>query len=280
MITVRRVLPSPDSGECPRIMVYGKNSVYLGRGDDAIVVTRLYQNYVESEPYSELAWFLKEEVRILSAINLARGYGQFTFQLDEPPKLIQYTELQGLVKSKWFRLVDVLDIVCQLAFGEAGLDIQQGYWDKQLINQVFSHRPNALLKMIGTDHLPLLRCLGLWLKANMLWGHACFREEACALLYFALDGLVKLYQERVHRDTPNASFEQVGEYMATVVEGSPGITDYLRECHQNRTMLVHPLNQYDEHWNVPLIADDFYETAELFKEFARAYVMKVQGEIN
>ncbi|MCH9025083.1 MAG: hypothetical protein IH931_07085 [candidate division Zixibacteria bacterium] len=95
-----------------------------------------------------------------------------------------------------------------------------------------------------------------------------FMEEATALLYFSLDGTVKLLMKK----HAHSSFAEFITFLSDKHNCPYG--GYLEECYDQRTIFVHPFNDFGEYWRPPLIADDYYETMDVVKDLINFYLFE------
>ncbi|WP_258110083.1 hypothetical protein [Alicyclobacillus sp. SP_1] len=210
---------------------------------------------------------------MIAAVNLALKNGAYTFLAHEPLEMISQEEIGCVVDSGVFQLNSIVDKLLDTHYSKTGFPKS----DKQkyiLADYEYGeHRPEYLYKLIVRSEEVLTRCLSLWVKSTMLFQYRAFQEEATSQMYFALDGLVKLHQKRLNGKYQGISLKDTFDRLIEALPVYCGMAEYAATCYENRTMLVHPVNDFDEAWNVPLLADDYFETADLFKALVKAYLV-------
>jgi len=274
LISVRPLRTDKSMCFLPSSVESGRNAVYVVSNNQPFIISRVFKSHVDRESYDEIGWLLLEEVRMLSALNLASQEGHFSFLATEEPTVVKYTQLKQAVTSRRFRMADYIDQILQLA----GLGAFDGITDtdKTMDNKLTA---SDYYNLIDPNHFVLMRILYLSIKATMLWHYRVFAQEATMLVYFGLDGIVKLLHEDLQSSSATRNIKDTLTYLAEHTATGEAYFEYLELCYDNRTQLVHPLNDIDYVWNPPLEADDFYETREILRQLCRFYLTAQWTEI-
>jgi hypothetical protein len=251
--------------DCSFVMYHG----------EPYIVTCLYGE--EGQPWGpsgELQWLLKQEVRMIASINLAVGNEWNQLFPDDPLLMLTPIEVATVVNSVDFRLRDYVYQFLDMHHGPRTFGvIRDVRWRTENCGNL-DHNPEQVYNLIVGSGQVLTRCLSLWVKATMLSRYHAFLEEATSQIYFALDGLIKMLQRRLSRKYPGLSLSDTFNRLGEIIPDCAGMEEYAATCYNNRTMLVHPVNGFDDGWNVALSADDFYETIELFFDITKAYLFR------
>jgi len=212
----------------------------------------------------------RPEVRMLAALSFSTpsDHGPvFTFQVSEqfydlPPGLVLQDRSDLDIKAlNRFQIVDrILTRIRMLDF-----------WGFESVSQVFSphrfrtreimpRRTERLYRCFDIEDQLALRTAFLLIKAATLWSHGerTFGEDACANLFFGLEGCLRLvYRRMSHGNT--FELKPTTAHIARLFPQMPGYPWMLEDAYAKRIQIVHPEARGQIGWLPNIYADDFYE---------------------
>lgn len=266
VIRIRRIQPSN--------YVFGlnfktNNSLYTFTNGIPYLITRNSKRMIDETDLTELSLgkILREEVKMISSLSFIMSYGSCNlpinqFFCDIPETLFH--------KSKKFDDETVLRAA-------AIHHIYSLIWSRDdnkflLSENKYTFRTeeidfkkirlyNKSFKIL--DNLSL-RTAFLLIKAKTLSSSSgyIFQEDACANLFFGLEGCLRLLNRRFFGGE-NFNFKKTIQMVETVFQYAPGYSYLLEDAYMKRTNIVHPESKYNEKWFPILYADDYYENLEM-----------------
>jgi len=104
----------------------------------------------------------------------------------------------------------------------------------------------------------LLRGVSCYLKTFLLWEHHFFREEMGLNLYIAVEAGLSVIRRRLSTAAGRqVAYGEVFDIVGKIF--GEGLAEYWQDCHDDRTILVHPDNRFGARVMHPGSADDIYE---------------------
>lgn len=231
--------------------------------NEIILITKLAQD----DDYSEINWLHKEEIRILGAMSLTRdSLGWYTFYSNFYPIYVEQESIASF------------DLSTINNFNEIYLGVSDEITPAVKIDMPMNHSPNTtfydpniLLDLIDLNNDTLIKSLGYWLKAGILSKHYYFCEEATIHLFFALEGILKLFHSELQEKNPTVRIVDVAEFLVAEFNVHEGYKDYILNCYDLRVEYVHPFNNS---WKNELIGEDLYETFNILKDLFYIYLTR------
>lgn len=246
----------------------GEDFAYVIYNDKPILVTKIK----DFEEYNELTWLQKEEIRVLGAISLsADSIGWFSFFSEHRPIYIEVDNTDE------FSLCNPICISNILSFCKGSFRTITDNYGDEVIRGGIRKEPtyicslDTLYNSIIFSNDTLIKSLGYWLKAGMLSKYICFSEEATALLFFSLEGILKLFLEELQTINPNAGIKDVPGYLMEKFNTHEGYKDYIFMCYDLRVGYVHP---HKSGWSSDFEPDDLLETFNLLKDLFYIYLTR------
>jgi hypothetical protein len=242
-----------------------QNHAYVVVEDTPILITKP-TNFDE---YNELSWLHLEELHMLAAMSLcAPDIGWYSLYGGHDPIYISATD----VKSTDLRDNKVLNDLLSLASIESGIIMnfegidktRNGYSD-------YICPPEVLFNAIDINNNSLIKSLHYWLKACMFSQHRPFNEEATALLFFSMEGFLKLFHEELQKKNAGVRVSEVMQYLIQRFDVPEGYEDYAATCHAQRNDYVHPNKSG---WNGDFQADHMLETFNVLKDITYIYLTR------
>ena len=126
-------------------------------------------------------------------------------------------------------------------------------------NEVDETLLSHLMSSIALDDHLLMRGLGAFLKASMLWQRTEFAEAATLMLFVALEASFQLVLRLLRsRGISNPSAEDAGNFIDATFN-PPGMDagSYFFESYVGRVKTMHPSSRYGVFPFAPLHADDY-----------------------
>lgn len=245
-----------------------ENFAYVIYDDKPILITKIK----DFEEYNDLTWLQKEEIRVLGAISLsADSIGSFSFFSENRPNYIEVDNIDE------FDLCNPICINNILSFSKDSLKTLADNYGDEVIrgggikNPEYICQPEILYTSIDFSNDTLIKSLGYWLKAGMLSKYICFSEEATSLLFFSLEGILKLFLEELQRINPNAGIRDVPRYLMEKFNTHEGYESYIFMCYDLRIGYVHP---HKSGWSSDFEPDDLLETFNVLKDLFFIYLTK------
>lgn len=259
---------NPFLSSFPEENFIGKDFAYVVHNNKPILITKIK----DFEGYNELSWLHKEEIRVLGAISLsAESIGWYSFFSENRPIYIEIEDIHNFTLSEQ----KYIDRILSFSSGSFKTFVDN-YGDEVVRGGIVKNpnyicRPEVLYNSIDFTNDTLIKSLGYWLKAGMLSQYNCFNEEAASLLFFSLEGILKLFLEEIQRLEPNAGVRDVPRYFRENFNTHEGYEDYIFMCYELRNGYVHPHNSG---WNSNFEADDLLETFNVLKDILFIYLTR------
>lgn len=108
----------------------------------------------------------------------------------------------------------------------------------------------------------------------MLSEHRQFNEEATALLFFSMEGFLKLFHTELQEEYLDVRVTDVANYLIQTFDVPEAYEDYITMCYQLRNDYVHP---HKSGWNGNFEADDLLETFNVLKDIIYIYLTRNQS---
>jgi hypothetical protein len=130
---------------------------------------------------------------------------------------------------------------------------------------------------IDLSNHALLRGLGTWTKAGMLWMHRSFAEEANYALYVSLDASFTVVRALLKANgNPDPSAYDAGHFIQTAFgEEATGIR-YFEDFYEDRIRTMHPESRLGTFVYAPLGRDDFYW---LWRDLREVWRLLIVGQV-
>jgi hypothetical protein len=259
-------------GDYPNLELVTQRAWYLIRHGTPYLVTlnsRRQENRFGYE--SELSDWTRHETRLAAAISCGQ-WGRFTVYLgrvgaDVPTRVAAHV----VEPERLSFLIEHSELVRQaMARSQSNR-----YWDRE------SHRPyefsdfRPFRKAARTfaynfliSHPVLLRTASHYVKAAMLWRTEGLTEDALARLLFALEGCLLLFQEIDGGRTDRLDRKLLRQIFVKRYVNGDSLYDFIEEATGwggTRARVVHPQLANVEGWIPQLMADDYYEYAEVVR---------------
>lgn len=256
---------------------------YFFWDDEPILLTRVSKEWLEEQRWgTELGWIVRPEVRMLASLSFPVEDGFCWFQLsnevyDVPEDLIVGDEpalSQGAVE----RASIAMRILTRPEMAD----------DSDFKSRVFKSCPYEFrTEWVSPENARkfydcfdinddlTLRIAFYLLKSVMLWNYEgqIFGEDACANLFFGLEGCLRLIHRRIF-GTPNFEFQPTLAHIEDTF--NMGYDRWLKDAHEKRVKIVHPEPRMKTGWLPSLMEDDFYENYEMAMDLV---YYAVTGEI-
>lgn len=244
-----------------------EDSYYCFWDDRPLLLTRTSKEILEEQTWgSEIASLIRPEVRMLSSLMFSVSTGLSLFNLSENVYDVPERLVLGETGS-WSQ--DALERAKKLAFIMSRLNEQEG-WDirdathfKFRLHDLPVTKAKIFYDKFDINDNLALRTSFLLIKAVTLWNQGrIFGEDACANLFFALEGCLRIIHRRAFE---SKSFETNAalRHITATFKHAPGYEGFLKEIYAKRTHIVHPEPRFDANWIPTLTADDFYEGFEM-----------------
>lgn len=195
---------------------------------------------------SEIAWTDIGEIRLWGALafSLLEGSGFFCFYPLDGQLILAESLDEDVVQRAAQR------VSARLAPQQHELNTRRPSQDS--VGALYE----ALLK---ADNV-ILRGVNCYLKSFMLWEHPFFREEMGLNLYISLEAGLSVIRRRLSaQGGRDVSYEDVFDFVRATFPHGDGLAEYWEDCHDDRTILVHPDNRFGARVMHPSMADDIYE---------------------
>lgn len=223
-----------------------------------------------SEPTDSLNPLLRMEVKALSSILFAYKESVQAFMLsgaflDIPSELLSVDEKlssSAIKRAKiLIRLFVRINRLHQRSF-DRHLNIGRFFSEhyEYSFNELNIHNMETLVNKYDISNELLLRTSALFLKAGMLFNSQSymFAEEACAYLYFAMEGALRL----ICRKHVSGSAFKIADTLKHVDKIMTHVKDFtvgFDEIYDLRTRCVHPDKTLSVGWHPALESDDYYD---------------------
>jgi len=267
-IRIRRF--RPEGGVYYGFTFQADDGYYFFWDDEPILLTRVSKEWLNEERWgTELGWIVRPEVRMLASLSFPVKEGFCWFQLsdevyDVPEDLIVSDE-PTFSEDAVQRASTAMRILTRPEMAE-----DSDFKSRVLKACPYDFRtegvsPENVRKFYDcfdiNDDLTLRTAFYL-LKSVMLWNYEgrIFGEDACANLFFGLEGCLKLIHRRVF-GTPNFEVEPTLAHIEDTFD--LGYDRWLKDAHEKRGKIVHPQPRMKTPWLPSLMADDFYENHEM-----------------
>ncbi|WP_026701739.1 hypothetical protein [Salibacterium aidingense] len=270
LICVRSV--NPLSSNYPNEHFISRNYAYILVGDTPVLITKLF----DFNEYNDLSWLHREEISVLATLSIcAPSIGWYSFYPGHEPVYISDSNLYSV------DLKDSDTVTKLLSFANNEWSIPNSLDKTGKVNhENYLCPPQVMIKAIDNTNDSLIKSLNYWLKACMLSQHRQFREEAAALLFFAMEGILKLFHAELKKERPDIKVTDVIDYLIETFNVPDGYKDYTIMCHEHRNNYAHP---FKSGWNGDFEADDLLETFGILKDLVYIYLMRrqsIEGTIN
>ena len=264
VICLRRVKPLLSYYDYPRENFIMENHAYIIVGDQPILITKIF-NF---DDYNELSWLHKEEIRILSALSLcAPNIGWYSFYVHEATYVSDSN-----AHSFDLRDNNIVNELLSFASKKLGIDLCLNIEKKAKVeNEEYLCPPEVLFNAIDITNDTLIKALNYWVKACMLLQHRQFNEEATALLFFSMEGILKLFHKELQSEYSDVRVTDVIDYLIQTFDVPEGYKDYTVMCYELRNNYVHP---FESGWNGNFVADDMLETFNVLKDIIYIYLTR------
>jgi len=236
--------------------------------DSPVLLTMVPREWIQEQRWeNELGWIVRPEVKILASLSFSVREGLCLFQLsdevyDVPAELVLGEEA-GFSEPVVRRALAVARILAhpEIArfWGYKRTPIETGFYEFQTAG-VAMEKTRMFYDSFNIQDDVMLRTAFCLLKAQMLWTYPgqMFAEDACANLFFGLEGCLVLIHRRVV-GSPNFELEPTLRHIERMFTGWPGYVGALEDAYEKRVQIVHPEPRMKTPWLRPLRADDFYE---------------------
>lgn len=264
ILCLRKVKPFTNYSY-PKENFVKEDHAYVVLGDQPILITKLF----DLNEYNELSWLHKEKIRILSALSLsASGIGWYSLYAGS--EAVYLTDFNS--HSYDLRDSNVINNLLFCCREKLGIDYYFNSKEEEKVgNEEYICTPELLFDSIDINNDSLIKSLNYWLKACMLSQHRHFSEEATALLFFSLEGILKLFHAELQMNYLDARVTDVINFLIDTYDVPEGYEEYIKMCYELRNDYVHAFNSG---WNGNFEADDMLETFNVLKDIIYIYLTR------
>ncbi|UNK19612.1 hypothetical protein MNQ98_06155 [Paenibacillus sp. N3/727] len=266
LIRVRKVLPSN--------YVFGhelktKNSLYCFANGFPYLITRNSRRHTGETELSELTLgnILREEVKTISSLSLILNYGSCNIPINyaycDIPEFL-FHKSKNFNEETPYRAAALLHIFSflQPSRYESALirDTKYAFRTEDIdFKKIRLYNNNFKLR----DKLAL-RTAFLLIKSKYLAYSPdyIFMEDACANLFFGLEGCLRLINRRFFGDE-NFNFKKTIQAIERTFSYAPGYSSMLEDAYNLRVNIVHPESKFNDKWFPILYAEDYHENLEM-----------------
>jgi len=245
---------------------------------DGIIFSAAKYNFnYHDDFYSEVTWLLPSEVKLICSLmfSLDCGYGLIR---PYPINLRTLKEVEGGLDLTNFSHQEITKSLYELLgkhpfspdpkyfktpnpffrdfipFPKQGVKLTYEYNENGKIKEFFRIYNNLDLK----DHI-LFRGLSTLIKANMLFLHEAFLEEATVVLYISLEASYQLVKRKIQKEKgfkkiTDQHFKEFFDKYDGKYSHPPG---YFKEYYEDRVKTIHPKSRFGTIPIAPLLVDDF-----------------------
>lgn len=245
------------------------SSAYIFHRNKPYLISFSVNIFTDKDDFmSEQKWIEKEEVILISALNLALegGYLSFFLGTDSFSFPFKMENFNHTNISKLKTKIDLYEYVYARTKHEDNVNFS--FYNFHYRNDIDKKLFNKISKKIDKNNPVLLRCLYYYSKACALIPTRMLMEEATALQFFCLDGLVKLFMKKYKikkvLDLPN--------FLRKEFKFQNG--EYLIDCYDERTLYVHPQNEIGAYWCPPWDVDTCMETLDFVRDLLKIYILE------
>ena len=240
--------------------------------DSPVLLTMVPREWLdEQRRETDLGWIARPEVRMLASLSFSVSSGVCRFQLsddvyDVPEEVVLAGE-SGFSEPVLRRALAVARILAR-----AKSSTIHGYESTFVEFVPYEFRTQGIARektrrfyeSFSIQDDVMLRTAFFLLKAQMLWTYPgqMFAEDACANLFFGLEGCLRLIHRRA-AGTPNFELESTLQHIEDTFTARPGYGWMLKDAYEKRIQIVHPEPRTKTPWLPPLSADDFYENYDM-----------------
>lgn len=266
IIRIRKILPSH--------YVFGKNfrtanSLYCFANGIPYLITRNSQRYTNETEISELTLgnILREEVKSISSLSLILSYGSCNLPINyaycDIPEFLFHNQ-KNFNEETPYRAAALLHIFSFLEPSryESTFTLETRYsFRTEDINYKKIRLYNNNFKL--RDKLAL-RTAFLLIKSKYLEHSSgyIFMEDACANLFFGLEGCLRLINRRFFGDE-NFNFKKTIQAIDRTFIYAPGYSSMLEGAYGLRVNIVHPESKFNDKWFPVLYGEDYHENLEM-----------------
>lgn len=263
IISLRSLKPLLNSHRYPKENFVTENHAYIIVGDVPIIITKLF----DFDEYNELSWFHKEEIPILASLSLcAADMGWYSLYAGNEPVYVSDSNAYS------FDLRDNYVVNDLFSFASKELGMTNPLNTEGIVEkEEYLCPPEALFNAIDINNDGLIKSLNYWLKACMLSQHRQFNEEATALLFFSMEGILKLFHAELQKEYLDVRITDVIDYLIQTFDVPEGYAEYTTICYELRNDYVHPNKSG---WNGNFEADDLLETFNVLKDIIYIYLTR------
>ena len=243
-------------------------TTYSFWNEEPFLVTLLEKGW--KHELSELGWLSRLEVKLLSALSFSIPnitgppcYFQFSDEVyDIPASLIGDKQIKfgDETLKPIFSVVNILRRVKysnSWGFRTLTGEISPFAFRTQNIQPDLTER---LYRALDLNDELALRVGFLLIKAATLWMQPShlFGEEATAILFFALEGCLRLVYRHLSKGN-NYEHKPTIQHIKLTFPKKPGYSEMLEDVYEKRIQLAHPEPRNNLSWLPSLVEDDFYE---------------------
>lgn len=246
--------------------------VYFDKCPYLAWLTHTSQDSLFDETSSEQGWISKPALILAASTILSLDCGILSYypitSLYMIPLRHYGLRIDKLNGNGLEQLIPLVEYYMQINEDLYGRNIQINSMNFSFRDDLDVNTIKKIADILQSQNDVLMRCVYYYTKACAYSSMPMFMEEATALYYFSLDGMVKLLMEKLKLTSVDA--------FATFLhdELDCPYSEYLEECYDERTIYVHPMNDFGEYWRPPWSADHCYETEDVVKDLINFYLFE------
>ena len=279
--------PTEDSIVCVRLLRPGfqypergfkhQDALYYVSEDASFIVTKYQSSNYDSPVITEVAIWLLEEIRLLSALTLSvpEGGGMPAFapwHISEVPDIPLGADLSS----------DSIILSCLgIANGiitEQGLSTKVSYNISQVYRSDIDVETSLFENIDLKDDL-LMRGLYTLLKSRYLINvDFCCMEEAFINLQISFEAALQIIRGHLqYLGNPNPSYEEAYNYIRSNFKLGKPLIEHLDMQYESWVTTKHPLSKYGALWGPSIWVGDIYDTSGCLVSIYRHIVLGEPG---
>lgn len=255
---------------------FSEDTYYSFWNDEPILATILPLEW-KNEQFGGLnaGKMSRPEVRILSTLSFIFKSGWCTFNISDKIYDVPLEVILGqdeiFTENSFNKIVTYLRIITRIEntdiwHRDTEITYIKNSKYKFRISEIDGPKMIKFFERYGLNDDLLLRTSFLLLKALLLWNSdsKLFGEDACANLFFSLEGCLRLIHRRFVR-TKKFEIKPTLDFLEHDLN-APGYVWMLQEVYSKRVQIVHPEPRIESNWIPFLEPDDFYENLAMARD--------------
>jgi hypothetical protein len=253
-------------------------------GDDLIFSAVRFQELEIEDYYIEKEWLKQEEIRLLSALELAVPVEKGKVYAYPHPLCFKIEDKNYDLSNK--NILDQIKNDLTLILQKQKNNFWQTVEPPPILggpNYKYNENTQDLKRQINIfkaidlkDHL-LIRGLGALIKGHLLFIHHIFHTEACISMHIAMEATLQIILRHLRKTMQNPSNKDASLYLGKSFNSKYIPEKYFEEYYKDRILAVHPSNRIGTFPDAPLNSDDFLH---LYDDLKSVYDFLITGNVH